>query len=51
MMYCGLDPGDVVDLPKTSIKDGFIDTKRGKTKQPVWLPLPQPVKDVYGRET
>ena len=49
MMYCGLDPGDVVKLPKTSIKDGFIDTRRGKTKQPVWLPLPQPVKEALAR--
>lgn len=46
MMFCGLDPGDVVKLPKTAVKDGFIDTQRGKTNQPVWLPLPQPVKEV-----
>jgi len=28
MMYCGLDPIDVVSLPRTAIKDGLIDTKR-----------------------
>ena len=49
MTYCGLDPGDVVKLPKTAIKDGYINTKRGKTKQPVWLPLPEPVKQVLAR--
>ena len=49
MMFCGLDPGDVVKLPATAIKDGHIDTKRGKTKQPVWLPLPQPVKEAFAR--
>lgn len=45
MMYCGIDPGDAMKLPRTAIKDGCIDTKRGKTKEPVWLPLPQPVLD------
>ncbi len=49
MMFCGLDPGDICALPKKAVKDGFIDSKRGKTKQPVWLPLPQPVKDVLAR--
>lgn len=49
MMFCGLDPGDVVNLPKTAVKDGFIDTKRGKTKQPVWLPLPDPVVEALAR--
>jgi integrase len=41
MMYCGLDPQDALKLPKTAIKNGQIDTKRGKTKEPVWLPLPE----------
>lgn len=49
MMFCGLDPGDVVGLPKKAVKDGFIDSRRAKTRQPVWLPLPQPVKDVLAR--
>ena len=51
MMFCGLDPGDVVDLPKKAIRNGHIDSKRGKTKQPVWLPLPQPVIDVLAGES
>lgn len=49
MMFCGLDPGDVVKLPKSAIKDGHIDTKRGKTQQPVWLPLPEAVKAVLAK--
>lgn len=49
MMFCGLDPGDVVSLPKSAVKDGFIDTRRGKTKQPVWLPLPAPVVAALAR--
>jgi integrase len=45
MMFCGLDPGDTLKLPRTAILEGCIDTRRGKTKEPVWLPLPQPVKE------
>ena len=40
MMYCGLDPQDALALPRSAIKDGHIDTRRGKTAEPVWLPLP-----------
>ena len=46
MMYCGLDPQDAVRLPRSAIVDGRIDTRRGKTSVPVWLPLPSPVMDV-----
>ena len=45
MMYCGLDPSDAIKLPKTAIANDLIDTRRGKTREPVWLPLPTPVKD------
>ncbi len=45
MMCTGLDPQDAVALPRSAIKDGMIDTTRGKTGQPVWLPLPGPVRD------
>ena len=44
MMFCALDPKDAVLLPRTAIKDGLIDTKRAKTSEPVWIPLPEPVK-------
>ena len=43
MMYCGLDPSDCYRLPKTAIRDGAINTRRGKTGQAVWIPLPAPV--------
>lgn len=41
MMYCGLDPQDALALPRSAISDGMIDTKRGKTGEPVWLPMPE----------
>lgn len=46
MMFCGLDPKDVLTLPQSAIRDGMIDTKRAKTAVPVWIPLPEPVKKV-----
>ncbi|MEO4042138.1 tyrosine-type recombinase/integrase [Hoeflea sp. CAU 1731] len=46
MMYCGLDPQDAILLPRNAVKDGFIDAKRGKTGEPVWFPLPEPVKTI-----
>ncbi|MDA4845915.1 tyrosine-type recombinase/integrase [Hoeflea poritis] len=45
MMFCALDPKDAVLLPRTAIKDGMIDTKRAKTSEPVWIPLPAPVQE------
>lgn len=43
MMYCGLDPGDVVALPKTAVSGGRLNTRRAKTQVPVWVRLPGPV--------
>lgn len=43
MMYCGLDPQDALSLPRTAIANGCIDTQRGKTGVPLWLPLPSAV--------
>lgn len=43
MMFCALDPTDALSLARTAIKDGFIDTKRAKTGEAVWIPVPQPV--------
>ncbi|MCW1840436.1 tyrosine-type recombinase/integrase [Prosthecomicrobium hirschii] len=40
MMFTGLDPQDAVSLPRTAVRDGRIDTRRGKTKVPVWIPMP-----------
>lgn len=46
MMYCALDPQDALRLPRTAIADGRINTRRGKTAEPVWLDLPKPVLQV-----
>lgn len=43
MMYCGLDPQDAIKLPRTAVSDGMINTRRGKTGEAIWLPLPAPV--------
>lgn len=42
MMYCALDPQDALSLPRSAIFDGKIDTRRGKTSEPVWFALPAP---------
>lgn len=44
MMFCGLDPIDTVELSRSAVKDGLIDTRRAKTSEPVWIPLPAPVR-------
>lgn len=46
MMYGGLDPQDALRLPRTAVSDGMIDTRRGKTGVPVWMPMPSPVAEV-----
>lgn len=46
MMFCGLDPGDVAALPRSALTDTHLDTKRGKTAEPVWFPLPAPARDL-----
>jgi integrase len=43
MMYCGLDPQDAIKLPRTAVTDGMINTRRGKTGEAIWLPVPAPV--------
>jgi integrase len=43
MMFCGLDPSDALKLPRNAIKDGQLDTRRGKTGVPVWIKLPSPL--------
>jgi integrase len=45
MMYCGLDPQDALSLPRKAVSNGKLDTRRGKTGVPVWVPLPKPVLD------
>ncbi|QMV27352.1 tyrosine-type recombinase/integrase [Brucella sp. BO3] len=45
MMYCGLDPQDALNLPRSAVANGKIDTRRGKTGETVWQVLPAPVID------
>lgn len=47
MMYYGLDPQDALSLPKTAIRDGKIDTRRGKTGRAVMLELVEPVSKAF----
>lgn len=46
MMFCGLDPGDVASLPRSALTDTHLDTRRGKTAEPVWFPLPAPAREL-----
>lgn len=46
MMFCGLDPSDTLKLPRNAIKDGMLDTRRGKTGVPVWIKLPEPLVEI-----
>lgn len=46
MMFTGLDPQDAVKLKKSTIKDGLIDTARGKTSVAVWMPVPEPLLQI-----
>ena len=45
MMYCALDPQDALTLPRTAIRDGLIDTRRGKTGTGGRIPMPSPVAE------
>jgi integrase len=44
MMFCGLDPKDALTLPCSAIRSDLIDLRRAKTNEPVWIPLPSPVR-------
>lgn len=46
MMFCGIDPQDAVALSRSCIRDGALDARRGKTKVPMWIPLPAPLKAI-----
>ncbi|MCY0149841.1 tyrosine-type recombinase/integrase [Hoeflea sp. G2-23] len=50
MMFCGLDPQDALQLPRTAVSHGRLDTRRGKTGVPVWVPLPKPVIEALDAE-
>jgi hypothetical protein len=46
MAFTGLGPGDALRLPKTFYKDGKIATRRSKTGEPVYWPVPAPLRAV-----
>lgn len=48
MMFTGMDPQDAVRLPRSAIMDGNIDTRRGKTGQPIKLPVLPQLREVLG---
>ncbi|MFL5012512.1 tyrosine-type recombinase/integrase [Rhizobium sp.] len=50
MMYCGLDPQVALQLPRTAVSKGQLDTRRGKTGVPLWVPLPAPVIEALAAE-
>ena len=46
MMYCGLGPKDALALPRNFAKGGEIATRRTKTGEPVFWPMPAPLADI-----
>jgi hypothetical protein len=46
MMFTGLGPKDALTLPRTFAKGGEIATRRTKTGEPVFWPVPAPLKAV-----
>lgn len=49
MMFCGLDPSDAAVLPNRALTDTHLDTKRGKTSEPVWFALPAKARELLAR--
>ncbi len=43
MMFTGLGPKDALTLPRNFAKDGEIATRRAKTGEPVFWPMPAPL--------
>jgi hypothetical protein len=43
MMFTGLGPKDALTLPRNFIRGGEIATRRSKTGEPVFWPLPRPL--------
>lgn len=46
MMFTGLGPKDALALPRNFVKDGEIATRRAKTGEPVFWPMPAPLKAI-----
>jgi len=46
MMFTGLGPKDALTLPRNFAKGGEIATRRAKTGEPVFWPMPAPLADI-----
>jgi integrase len=46
MMMTGLGPKDALSLPRNHWRDGAIATKRSKTGEPVYWPVPSPLDEI-----
>ena len=46
MMFTGLGPKDALELPRSFFKDGEIATRRSKTGEPVFWPVPQALREI-----
>jgi hypothetical protein len=46
MMFTGLGPKDALALPRNSVKGGEIATRRAKTGEPVFWPMPRPLATI-----
>ena len=46
MMFTGLGPKDALALPRNFVKGGEIATRRAKTGEPVFWPMPAPLADI-----
>ncbi len=49
MMYLGIDPQDALSLKRNTIKDGKLDSRRGKTGVRIWNKFPQLLVDELAR--
>lgn len=49
MMFCALDPNDAAVLPSRALTDTHLDTRRGKTDEPVWFALPAKARELLAR--
>jgi len=49
LMFAGLGPKDALTLPRTFAKGGEIATRRSKTGEPVFWPMPHPLADILDK--
>src|SRR5215207_5161461 len=46
MMFTGLGPKEALSLPRNYYRNGEIATRRAKTAEPVFWPVPRPLADI-----